>query len=453
MIGKLTGLARRSWLVAAFAILFPVAAGQAQPEDRPDRKILHIGWLLAVPGEAPLKRHSLLVENDTITAIRSGYVSPDAVGWRSDNVEVIDLRDMHAFPGLVDLHVHLTNLVAPGGALRTVTHDRAELALIGAQNAKTTLKAGVTTVLDLGTGRRAHEAAIYALREAVTAGKVPGPRIFAVGSAVSATGSSRTGLYRDAVEAAVGPEAVCDGAARCRSAAREQAKRGANVISFYNTGSLLDDKVVAQTMTDAEMQAVVETAHNMGLPAIADGHNAAGLNAALRAGADALVSATWPDETTWELLSKTGAYFVSHIYAFEASVGDSEATLSEGTMGWLPRSMKLRLLEIKREPYAAEKAIQKGIPMALGSDTGVIHHGDNAHDLIAFVEHGMEPMRALKTGTVNGAKLLKMEDRIGTLEQGKFADIVATSSNPLEHIEQLADIAFVMKGGTVFRAP
>ena len=156
-----------------------------------------------------------------------------------------------------------------------------------------------------------------------------------MGSPISHTGKSRTGLYRAEVEAVIGPEGVCNGTDDCRRAVREQVERGADAINFYNSGSLLDEYLVEQTFTDAEMHAIVETAHALGRKVIADGHTALGVNAALRAGADIIDTVPWPDGETWELLEETGAFFVPHLYAYEVSIGDDEESLRSGTTGWL----------------------------------------------------------------------------------------------------------------------
>ncbi|MFT5133677.1 MAG: imidazolonepropionase-like amidohydrolase, partial [Gammaproteobacteria bacterium] len=341
--------------------------------------VIHAGTLLAVPGEAALKQQSVVIENGKVLRVEAGYINiPDS--------EYIDLRCCFVLPGLIDLHVHLTSPVEPGGQLRVVTESSADLAIRAVQFAKRTLEAGFTTVVDLGTGHRNHAEAIFALRRATQAHKVAGPRIIAAGSPISPTGLSRTALYRAEVEAVVGPEGVCNGADDCRRAVREQVKSGADIINFYNTGSLLDEYMVEQTFTDEEMRAIVETAHALGRRVIADGHSARGVNAALRAGADIVDTVPWPDEDTWRLLKKTGAFFVPHLYAFEASLGDTEESLRSGTTHWLPEPILKRLLSVKQNPYSAVEAHKRGINIAFGSDTGVIEHGDNASEFVELVK-------------------------------------------------------------------
>lgn len=400
--------------------------------------VIHAGTLIAVPGSTPLIRQSIIIEDGKVLGVENDYI-------RLDDSQYIDLSCCHVLPGFIDLHVHLSSKVAAGGKLRVVTETSADLALRAAEYAKLTLEAGFTTVVDLGTGRRAHEEAIYALRKATREHRIPGPRIVAVGSPISPTGKSRTGLYRAEVEAVVGPQAVCNGADDCRRAVREQVKRGADAINFYNTGSLLDDFLVEQTFTDAEMRAIVETAHSLGRKVIADGHTAAGVNAAIRAGADIVDTMPWPDKETWRLLRKNNTFFSPHLYAFAVSLGDSEESLRDGTTHWLPEPILKRLLSVKQNPSSAQLAHQRGVKIAFGSDTGVIHHGDNAGEFEELVKAGLSPMEAISTATVNAATALGIEQETGSLVKGLAADIVAVEANPLENISALRKVVYKNK--------
>ena len=267
-------------------------------------------------------------------------------------------------------------------------------------------------------------------------------------------GSSRTASFRDEVESAIPTEAVCSGADDCRRAVREQVRRGADVISFYNSGSLLAKASPSQTLTVEEMRAIVEAAHALDRKVVADGGNtrgdAAGINGALRAGVDWIDTVTYPDDSTWELLLERRAYFVPHLYALRAAVGDTPDTLDQGTMYWLPRSILEALYALKQEPSSAREAHRRGVMFAFGSDPGVFPHGDNAGEFTALVREGLSPTEAIEAATVNAASALGLQDRIGTLEAGKYADLIAVSGNPLEDVSRLNDVRFVMRGGTVF---
>lgn len=441
----------RCWMVGATCVALCSAELAAAASDEAARPIvIHAGALLAVPGEAPRKRQSIVIDAGKIVEILDGYIE------RAD-AEYIDLRDAFTLPGLIDLHVHLTTTPEPGGELRVVADTAADLALEAAANAEKTLAAGFTTVLDLGTGRRAHEEAIYALRKAAAVGLVSAPRILAVGSPIAPPGSSRTGRYQPAVESVVGPAALCSGADECRRTVREQVRRGADLIAFYNTGSLLSNPSPAQVFTDEEMHAIVETAHALGRKVIADGGNtrgdARGINAALRAGVDSIDTVTYPDAETFRLIRERKAFFVPHLYALRAAVGDTPDTLEQGTMGWLPRSVLEDLYELKQQRPATVQAIAARVRIAFGSDPGVFLHGHNAREFAEYVRLALSPMEAIQTATLNAAAMLGLEREIGRIAPGYSADVIATRASPLVDVRELERVSFVMRGGKVYRRP
>jgi len=419
-----------------------------------DDILIQAGAILSVPGEPPGGPATLLIRDGRISARQEGFVDAAAFSLEDQAVVVLDLRDAFILPGLMDTHVHLTSVAEPD-ADGDVTLTAADLALRAMVNAETTLQSGFTTVMDMGTGRRTHELAIYAVRDAVRRGQVEGPTILAAGSPISALGNSRTTRYRDEVEAAIGPQGTCDGADDCRRAVREQIKRGADFINLYNTGSLLAEPTVPQTLTDAELKAIVDTAHGLGRVVIADGAgartSAAGLNAALRAGVDALDTAMFPDAETWKLLEQSQAFYVPHLYAVQAAVGDTLATLEQGTMGWLPQPLLEKLFQLKQERPAAADAVGKQVRMVVASDPGVFPHGQNAHELMEYVKLGFTPMQAIVAATQHPAELFRLADR-GSLLPGKVADIIAVRGNPLNDISELTRVVFVMHQGRVARS-
>ncbi|MEJ1964696.1 MAG: amidohydrolase family protein [Gammaproteobacteria bacterium] len=429
------------------ALLGGSAVSVAAPAE--PNVIIHAGSLLAVPGEPAKKNQTLVIRDGRIVAVRDGFISAAEAGLQGP-FELIDLSTRFVLPGMIDLHVHLTTEAAEGEALRVVTRNAADLALVARGHARETLDAGFTTVLDLGTARAAHADAIRALKAAIEAGTVSGPRVLSVGSPISTPGSSRTGRFAGEVEAAVGPEGVCSGPDDCRRAVREQVALGADVINFYNTGSLGDLRIVEQAMTPAEMSAVVETAHALGRKVVADGHTAAGINAAVRAGADIIDTGPWADAESFRLMKQHGVYFEPHMHAFVVAVGSSRS--GSTTVADEPESPILkRLRAVLDRPFSAQEAHESGVPLAYGSDTGIVRHGDNAGDLRELVKIGLTPMQAIQVATLRSAAALGLQAEIGSLLPGKRADVIATDRDPFVDVEALGAVSFVMREGHVFK--
>jgi imidazolonepropionase-like amidohydrolase len=413
--------------------------------------LIHAGELLAKPGEKPLRRQTVVVRGRYIESILDGFRNAASIGH--DEAEVVDLSRQFVMPGLLDAHVHLTTEPLPGGTEKALNATDAKLAIVAAVNAERLLQAGFTTVMDMGTGSRAHEKAIYAVRDGIAAGLIPGPEILAAGSPISATGASRTQRFNDDIQAVIGPEGVCSGDAACRNAVREQIARGADFINFYNTGSLLGDDSPPQTFTIEEMRAIIDEAHALNRIAVADGGNtpgnSSGIDEAIRAGADIIDTVTYPGPSTFRLLKSGGGYFAPHVYALIAAVGDSRDTLRNGSMGWLPESILLELLRLKNEVPSAITGYEAGATLILAADSGVFDHGLNAHELIEYVKLGIDAMDALAAATVNVAAAHRILDRTATIEPGKEADIVAFGRSPLDDIASVLDPSFVMSDGRI----
>jgi imidazolonepropionase-like amidohydrolase len=414
-----------------------------------------VGSLIAVPGHPPLAKQSIVIRGSTIERIVDGLLKPEAVGGPSDQVVTVDASSLVVLPGLFDLHVHLTTEPGPSGALDEVTKNSADLTLMAAANAQKTVEAGFTTVLDMGTGRRTHELAIFAVRDAVRAGQLTGPRILAVGSPICAPGQCRSQRFQSDVERAVEPQGMCTGADDCRRAVREQIRRGADVISFFNTGSLLAPGAPAQTFTDEEMRAIVGAAHALNRKAVADGagttSSASGINAAIAAGADWVDTAIYPDKGTWAAITRARIYYAPHLYAVVAAVGDTPETLETGSMGWLPRPVLDSLWRLKRERPAAAEAQRLHIPMVFASDAGVFEHGRNAGEFAEYVHNGMTAEEAIATATINAAALLGLDRDSGSIEPGKRADLIAVAGDPLTDIRRLQHVELVIAAGRVVK--
>jgi len=439
--------------LATAAIL--LAGGAAHAEAPPTTWIVWAGKLLAVPGRDVTATQTLVIRRGHLDRIAAGRLGAQDIGADPANTRILDLSCCVVLPGLFDLHVHLTTEPDPTGFTDDVSRTSSDLALRAAVNARKTVEAGFTTVLDMGTGRRSHELAIYAVRDAIAAGKIPGPRLLAVGSPLSSPGNSRTGRYTPEVERVIPPQAVCTGADECARAVREQVERGADVINFYNTGSLLNPLSPAQTFTADEMRSIVSTAHSLNRRVVADGagkpDSAAGVDAAIASGADWIDTVIYPGKKTWTLAAGANRMYAPHLYAVVAAVGDDETHLTEGSMGWLPIPVLETLLKLKRERPAAIEAHKAGVRMVFASDAGVFAHGLNAHEFAQYVAAGLSPTEAIQTATINAATTLGLIADSGTLEVGKRADLIAVQGNPLMDVRALESVELVMVEGRLVK--
>ena len=423
-------------LFAALSVLAIVNFAHA--EDTPQVTIVHAGTLLATPGDEPTQQQSLVISEGKILEVRNGFIGPDDISGESE-VTVVNLSDKFVLPGLMDMHVHFTLRVPRPDYSKT---SDADYAVEAVRNANTTLLAGFTTVRDLGAMRAE---SIIAVRDAIERGAIPGPRILAAGESISATAGhgDKRGLRGDIADVMLSA-ATCDGVADCRRAVRSQYKLGADTIKIHATGGGADPngkEDSAPEMFDDEMQAVVETAHSLGLKVGAHAHGTAGIKAAIRAGVDSVDHSTFLDDEAIDMYLEHGTYMVRTAYLqdfFLSRTNIPQAAQDE-------RRANKEELEVK-----LREAIERGVKMAMGTDAGIMPHGDNAKEISKYVELGMTPMQAIETATVNAASLLGLQDDIGRLVAGMAADIVATDISPLEDITALQNITFVMRGGVVY---
>lgn len=435
--------------VTAIAADYNVPPEYAVPQGT---TIVHAGTLLAVPGESADTDRSIIVRGGKIVDIRPGRVAADEFAGDGD-VRVIDLSGYFVMPGFIDLHVHLTGQAGSGGNLLDfVRNSDADTAFTALMYAKRTLMAGFTTVRDLGS----HGTAMFALRDAVRAGKVAGPKILVAGDAITPTGGhADIHGFRQEVLDVLPSTGVCDGADGCRAAVRRQVKRGADVIKVTATGGVLSETATGtgQQFTDEELKAIAETAHALGRKVTAHAHEAAGIEAALRAGFDSIEHAMWADEDTMRLFLKTGAWMIPTVYPITA-VGDTPEKMRQGPFRDMPPPVMEKLLRLGHQPKDMTRlAHHMGVKIALGTDSAVSPHGENAQEFIEYVNIGMTTMEALMAGTVNAAEAAGISDRAGSLEPGKPADIVAMPVSPLEDINAVLDVAFIMRDGVVFKEP
>lgn len=433
-------------LIAAAAAAFISTAAQAA-----DIAIVHAGRLLAVPGRAPLAAQTVLIRDGRVASVAPGYLDAEAAGaGPGDKVAVYDLKSMFVLPGLIDGHVHILGENNPNQRLERVQESDADDAIAGAMFARRTLAAGFTSVRDLGAGPGD---AVFALRDGINRGEVEGPRIFAAGATVSVTGGHGDGTqgYRDDIAHVLANPSVCDGPDDCRRAVREQVRRGADQIKLTATGGVLSNTAAGleQQFGDDELKSIVEAGHMMGRKVTAHAHGAEGVKAALRAGVDSIEHGTYLDNDGIALFRKTGAYLVPTILA-----GVTVGEWADDPKSWLTPPQRAKAKEVgPRILEMARRARQGGVKIAFGTDTGVSRHGDNAREFELMIKAGFTPMEAIRAATVAGADNLGKSAELGTIEPGKFGDLIAVSGDPLLNISELRDVDFVMKGGVAYKRP
>jgi imidazolonepropionase-like amidohydrolase len=376
-----------------------------------------------------------------------GPVDTAALGKPGAQVKEIDLKESWVLPGLIDCHVHLTTEYDQGYRTHLVTYTDADNTIRGVAFAKRTLEAGFTTVRDLG----AVGDCVFALRDGIERGDVVGPRMLVAGHAITMTGghADQSLGFREDVWGPIGPDGgVADGPAECMKAVRAQIKRGADVIKLTATGGVLSASTagLAQHFSDQELASIVATAHALGRKAAAHAHGTDGINAALRAGVDSIEHGTYLNDESIKLFKEKGAYYVptllaGHTVAENAKIpGYYIAIVAKKAAEVGPR-----IMEAFRKAHAA------GVKIAFGTDTGVSPHGQNAREFALMVEGGMRPSEAIEAATVTAAELLGLSDQIGTIQPGKQADLIAVKADPGQTITELERVAFVMKGGVVYK--
>lgn len=422
--------------IAALAALSSLGLGQVQAQET--TTIIEAGHLLAVPGDGYLKNRSITIENGRIVRVERGFKD------HPEGVDVVNLRDAYVLPGLIDSHVHLSNEYSPTSRMKMLSDSEVDAALDGAAHARKTLLAGFTTVQDVGGPNEA----IFSLRDAIRAGKVPGPRIRASGRAITPSGGhgDANGFSPALTKIFTGPNA-CNGADDCRRAVRETIRSGADVIKITATGGVLSNTKAGleQQFFDDEIAAIVETAAMMGRKVTAHAHGKGGIEAALRNGVQSIEHGTYLDEETIAIFRETGGTLVPTVLAGVTVTGWADQP-------WLPAPSREKAAIVGPQMLdMLRRAREGGVNVAFGTDTGVSKHGENAEEFLLMVQAGYSPEEAIRTATVVASEHIEMADVIGTVEAGKHADLVVLSEDPLENIEALKSILLVVKGGEQYQ--
>ncbi len=404
------------------------------------RTLIYCGSLIDGVSAQPKKTMTIIVEKNKITAVQNGYTTPQS------GDETIDLKAKTVLPGLIDMHVHIESETSRDAAQKRMSMREADIAFEAQKNALTTLMAGFTTVRDMGGS-----GVNIALRNAINKGIVSGPRIFTAGKTIATTGGhgDPTNGWRPDVTF---PEAMDDGvinsAEEARRAVRQRYKDGSDWIKITATGGVLSiaKNGKAPQFMQEEADAIVKTANDYGFRVAAHAHGAEGMKRALKAGVTTIEHGTFMDDEAIELFKKTGAYLVPTIIAGKSTADSAKIP------GYYHPFVTAKALETGQYIQATfAKAYKAGVKIAFGTDAGVFKHGMNAKEFQYMTEAGMPIMEALQAATSVAASVLDMKAELGSIETGKFADIIATDGDPLSNVATLMNVTFVMKDGKVYK--
>jgi len=406
--------------------------------------LLHCGKLIDVSALRVLESQTVRVEKQKITAVDAGFSDP------STGDSVVDLTSSTCMPGLMDMHVHLVLEYGPRSYIERFTLNATDYAIRSVANAQKTLQAGFTLVRDLGD--RSFGAPI-ALRNAIDAGVVQGPRILASGKSIATTGGHAdptNGRRRD-LSFDVGPQGgVINSPDQAREAVRKRYKDGADLIKITATGGVLSVAKSGQNpqfMLD-ELMAIVSTARDYDMKVAAHAHGAEGIYRAVKAGVDSIEHGTYMDDRTMELMKSNETWFVPTIMAGKWV---AEKASVDGFFPELVRPKAATIGPLIQDTFA--RAYKTGVPIAFGTDTGVSAHGENAREFQYMVEAGMPALEAIRSATLYSARLAGVEDTLGSVEAGRLADIVAVPDDPREDITTMMRVHFVMKDGVIYKQP
>jgi imidazolonepropionase-like amidohydrolase len=420
---------------AALSITTPAQGPQVPAADT----VIHAGRLIDGTSTTVRERVSILVAGERIVDVQPGFVTPAGA-------QVVDLSRGTVMPGFIDSHTHITSELGPNAIVEAVTRGAVDAAVRSTVYAKRTLDAGFTTIRNLG----ADGGADVALKRAINEGMVPGPRIWTARNTLSITGGhgDQGGLRADLTAAPTFADGIVDSPEEAAKAVRYQHKYGADLIKFTATGGVLsiNEAGDVQQFSDAEMRTIVETAHLLGIKVAAHAHGKRGMEAAIRAGVDSIEHGTYMDEETIALFKKHGTYYVPTVLAGKTV---EEMAKTPGLLHPSVREKAARIGPLIQATFG--RAWKGGVKIAFGTDSGVSAHGENAREFGYMVETGMPAIDAILSATRNAADLLGAAAHVGSIQKGRYADIVATAGDPLQNIDELRRLTFVMKGGVVHK--
>jgi len=430
----------RRLCVLTLGLLLAVSAGWA--EEKPVQPVttmaVKVGRLLDVRSGEYREHQLILIEGDRIREMGS---ERELLSRLPSNARVVDLSSYTVLPGLIDTHVHLTFSPDQMG-YKSLGISVPREALLGARNARLTLEAGFTTVRNVGASGYSD----IALRDAIDAGNVPGPRVLASGPALGITGGHCDDNLL-APEFRHKAEGVADGVPAVLAKVREGVKYGADFTKICATGGVLSrgDNPESEEYSPEEMRAIVEESHRLGRKVATHAHGARGIKDAVLAGVDSIDHGSFVNEEDIRLMKQRGTYLVPTVYLADwllenyQKLGLTEDMVTKAKF----------VLPAARQNIA--RAFREGVKVAFGTDAAVYPHGLNAREFAVMVKLGMTPLAAIQSATVNAADLLGWSDRVGTLEAGKFGDLIAVEGDPLKDVTLLENVKVVMKGGEIVK--
>jgi len=402
--------------------------------------LLHVGNLLDTNNGEISKAVTIRIKGNKILEVTKGYATP------KKNDEIVNLKQSYVLPGFMDMHVHLAQEYVPKAERRSKIEPEYR-ALFAANAASKTLMAGFTSVRNLGDGGME----TISLRDAIKEGLVIGPRIFTSGKTIATTGGHgdpTNGMPKDNYSPPSPEEGVVDSPEDAKKAVRQRYKDGADGIKITATGGVLSVAKSGENpqFTDEELNSIVATANDYGLWTAAHAHGKEGMKRAVIAGINSIEHGTYMDQEVMDLMKSRGTYYVPTIMA-----GDwvaEKATIPN----FFPALVKPKAEKIGPQIQSTfAKAYKAGVKIAFGTDSGVSAHGDNWQEFILMTNAGMTNQDALKSATIETAKLLRIEDKLGQIKPGMLADIIAVQQNPVEDISTVENVIFVMKDGVIFK--
>lgn len=402
---------------------------------------LHCGKLIDATSEKVQTEMTVIIEAGKIVAVEKGFVTKKS----DDDVEV-DLKSKTVMPGLIDMHVHLEGETNPNRYIERFTLNDADAAFNSVEFAKRTLLAGFTTVRDLGGS-----GVNVSLRNAINSEKIVGPRVFTAEKALATTGghADPTNGYRKDLVGDPGPkEGVVNSVEDAKKAVRQRYKNGADLIKITATGGVLSMAKNGQNpqFTVEEIKAITDMAKDYGMHVAAHAHGDEGMQRAILGGVKTIEHGTYMSEETMELMKEHNAYLVPTITA------GREVADKAKIPNYYPEVVVPKALAIGPKIQGTfGLAYKKGVPIAFGTDAGVFEHGINGKEFGYMVEAGMPAIEAILSATITNAKILEIDDKVGTIEVGKLADIVAVEDNPVENISTMENVVFVMKEGKIYK--